>query len=51
MIISIKNNWENALQLHTCYLNDLICDFLNKKLVVPQEEMKLKTSLQRYIIY
>lgn len=31
MIISIKNNWENALQLHTCYLNDLICDFLNKK--------------------
>ncbi|CFR04513.1 MULTISPECIES: hypothetical protein [Yersinia] len=29
MIISIKNNWQNAMKLHSDYLNDLICDYLN----------------------
>ncbi|ELY4880554.1 hypothetical protein WKC58_10850 [Morganella morganii] len=30
MIISIKNNWEQAIKPHTHYLNNLICDFLDK---------------------
>lgn len=31
MIISIKNNWQNAIKLHSDYLNGLISDYLNIK--------------------
>ncbi|HEJ9230090.1 TPA: hypothetical protein ACS29S_002157 [Klebsiella oxytoca] len=36
MIISIKNNWEKAIKAHTHYLNNLICNFLNKS--IPSSE-------------
>ncbi|WP_272656975.1 MULTISPECIES: HNH endonuclease [unclassified Providencia] len=31
MIISIKDNWKNAADKHTKYLNEIIMDFLNKR--------------------
>ena len=31
MIISIKDNWKHAVDIHTKYLNAIIVDFLNKR--------------------